>query len=398
MRLNSPMTNRRLTVGVTMPLVLVLTVLAEIVLRAVPLERFAFRSLEALGSPDRSGGPFLPSREYTNERSYGDLAGLGNLRSLRQYRREIFTTDRWGYRNAEDRLGGPPAGILLGDSFGVAPGVEDSRTFAAVLSRLWGRRVYNAAGMFRMNDIATIRGLVNVLGMRTGIVIHEVLERQEIPSVPPRSGRLARPISKPRNTVGQTMVADAREWWTTCRVRILAERICRLTQDDRFLPNPHRANVTVRRLKNGKEILFLPVELSLRESRRAADADYWRWMRDELSRDGLRLVVLLVPNKYTVYGPLLDPPVSDSAPGADHLERLEEALRTGGVEVVNLKKVYRERAGADLEKGIYLYWLDDTHWTAHGMRVAAEEFSRAIAVPKEAAPEAAAVPRIPGRS
>lgn len=367
---------RRLTVGTTVPLVLTLAVLAELTLQTVPLGKFAFRALEALANPDRTGGPFLPGRRYENARSYGDLAALGNLRSRRQYRKETFTTDRWGYRNSDIGIPSRPAGILLGDSFGVAPGVEDTETFSAQLARGWGRGVYNAAGMFRMNDPARFRAVARRLAMRGGVVIHEFLERQETPSVPVLRRR--RPVPAPTETASQKFAAAWRERWTTCRLRILAERVYRVAQNDRFLPNPHRDNVAVGRLINGEEILFLPGDVTAWSIRRPINTEYWRWTRDELAKDGLRLVVLLVPNKYTVYGPLLDPPASDDAPGAEHLERLEAALRTAGIDVVNLKTVFRILARRGLEEGTYLYWLDDTHWTAEGMRIAAEEFVKAI--------------------
>jgi len=372
--MTSQIVARRLTVGTTVPLVLTLAVLAELALQTVPLGKFAFRALEALANPDRSGGPFLPGRRYENARSYGDLAALGNLRSRRQYRRETFTTDRWGYRNSDIALQTRPAGILLGDSFGTA-GVEDAETFSAQLSRLWRRGVYNAAGMFRMNDPARFRALARRLGMSGGVVIHEFLERQETPPAP--VPRRRRPVPALTETARQKFAAAWRDQWTTCRLRILAERVYRLAQNDRFLPNPHRDNVAVGRLINGEEILFLPGDVTAWSIRRPINTEYWRWTRDELAKDGLSLVVLLVPNKYTVYGPLLDPPASDDAPGAEHLERLEAALRMAGIDVVNLKTVFRILARRGLEEGKYLYWLDDTHWTAEGMRIAAEELVKA---------------------
>jgi hypothetical protein len=54
------------------------------------------------------------------------------------------------------------------------------------------------------------------------------------------------------------------------------------------------------------------------------------------------------------------------------LDELEEGLRQLGVRVVNLAGIFRERAATDFENGEYLYWRDDTHWNARGVRLAAE--------------------------
>ena len=373
---DKPSAARRLTLGKAIPMLLALTFVAELALRCIPLEDFAFRSHEALLDPDpRREGPYLPGRSYRNERTYGDLAGLGNLPALRQYRRETFTTDAWGFRNPPSSRPEAPAAILIGDSFGVATGVEDRETLPAALGRLWGRGVYNASGMRKGDEAERIRAIARRLGIRGGLVIHEFLERQDVP-VPPS----AKP-PEPSPDAGRAFSDLLKRVWATSRLRILAERIDRRVQDGRIVPNSYRSEVVLERLRNGAEILFSPIEIEVWRHRRSVDASHWRRLQAEIAKDGLRLVVLLVPVKYDVYGPLLEPPASQSTPGADHLERLEASLVDAGVPVVNLKAVFRELAREGLPRGRYLYWRDDTHWNALGLEIAAEELVRAIPDP-----------------
>ncbi len=373
---------RWLTLGTAVPLILAASVAAEIGMRAVSIERLAFRSTEAMRGPVPGAGPFVSGGRYWNDRAYGDLAALANLRRLRQYRREVFTTDAWGYRNVPaPPAASPPAAILLGDSFGVGAGTEDSQTLPAHLGQLWGRSVYNASAMAHLADVKQIHTLVRRLEMCGGLVLYQYLERQDLPSPPVKRRR---PYRLPGSGTPGGVAGRAREiftaagrLWDLSRSRILAQRAYRFFQDDRILPNPYARNAVVRRLVNGREMLFLPVELELHRVARPVGADYWTWLERELARDGLRLLVLLVPNKYTVYGPLLADPPAQGEAGADYLDRLEREILGAGVPVVNLKNSFRVRAARDLPGGSYLYWLDDTHWNGRGMGVAAEEIARA---------------------
>jgi len=103
-------------IGRWAPRILMLLFLVEVALRFVPVNYVAYRGWEAARSSG-GGGFFLPNQRYENDRSYGDLANLGNLPARREYRRDTFTTDGRGYRNPPDLLSGArPAAVLLGDS------------------------------------------------------------------------------------------------------------------------------------------------------------------------------------------------------------------------------------------------------------------------------------------
>jgi len=128
-------------------------------------------------------------------------------------------------------------------------------------------------------------------------------------------------------------------------------------------------------LRNGEPIVFLPAEFkSPADPRFSAQrwAAYFSWYSAELKKDGLDLVVLLVPNRSTIYAPLLAQPRDVSA-SLNSLHDLEIALENAGVPTVPLVNRYSQEARILLDQKKYLYFLDDTHWTGNGTALAAEE-------------------------
>lgn len=88
---------------------------------------------------------------------------------------------------------------------------------------------------------------------------------------------------------------------------------------------------------------------------------------------GMRLVVLLVPEKEQVFARAL--PEADRralAQGPALFAAIEAGLKDAGVPVVNLMPVFQDATA----KGQRLYWRDDTHWNDAGIRLAAEELWR----------------------
>jgi hypothetical protein len=90
---------------------------------------------------------------------------------------------------------------------------------------------------------------------------------------------------------------------------------------------------------------------------------------DDLCRArGLRLYVVLIPDKEQVYRsripPALHPPEHPLAPSV--LDELEVALRQAGVPAINLLGPFRDEAARDR----LLYWSDDTHWKPEAVDLA----------------------------
>jgi hypothetical protein len=365
-------------VGFLLPAIMVVVLLTDVFLRVVPLNFLAFRALEGVRRHTPSCmGPFEPNASFNNPKSYGDLASLGNLPGMRQYRSAAFSSDSFGFHNPAV-LGGVPATIVIGDSFAIGSEVSAEQSFAGQLARLEGRPVYNA-GENEPLALAPTRVLIDKLGMTKGVVVYEFLERHlsESPPFMTPTGKIGFKRILPE-TLGP-------ERWETWRLPVwnaleysplqaLSGRLQKTLCNGVLLPNRYASNVLVRSLTNGDRMLFLPKDVSdstVPVAQLMNWRDYWVWLSGELRKENLTLVVMLVPNKFTVYQPYFSPAEKELG-GRKNLTELETLLADAHVPSVGLVNAFRGKAAEGLEKQEYLYWKDDTHWNALGMTVAAE--------------------------
>jgi len=206
--------------------------------------------------------------------------------------------------------------------------------------------------------------------------VFEYLEGREAPA--PAVGGGPRPVRCPLG-VGDASDAVCRtfnrlyERTKVSPVRVLSRRLLRHFQDDRWFPNPDRADVLRATLRNGREMLFQGTDAAWTPERASEDqaVRYFTWLERRLAKEGLDLLVVLVPRKYTVYGPLLEAAGGDVDVGARSLARIAQRLEAEAVPVVDLTASLRAAAVAALDQGRYVYFLDDTHWNADGIAVAA---------------------------
>jgi alginate O-acetyltransferase complex protein AlgJ len=92
--------------------------------------------------------------------------------------------------------------------------------------------------------------------------------------------------------------------------------------------------------------------------------------RDELERLNIRLIVVPVPGKASIYPDKLTSRV-DGPVNRSPTEQLIDDLREAGIDVVNLFEVFR-RERTETDDRDLLYLPRDTHWTPEGMRLAVE--------------------------
>lgn len=103
--------------------------------------------------------------------------------------------------------------------------------------------------------------------------------------------------------------------------------------------------------------------------------------RDELAQHGIKLVVIIVPNKASIYPNMLTrraealkQPINPKT-----LEIMDE-LRKAGVDIVDLFKVFADARDGSLSAGdaTTYYLSQDSHWSPDGMRLAAYAVARRI--------------------
>jgi hypothetical protein len=357
--------------GWVIPRLLIVVGLVDVALRFMPVDPLTFRAWEALTRYRPPGAAFEPNRQYHSEKTYGDSAAMGNMRELRQYRRERFTTDGLGFRNIGDMRNGGVAAIMIGDSNVAGSGVSDDQTLPSRLSKLSGCGVYNAGSEDANPGPDQVLALAHKLNVHRGLVIHVYSEDRELPTVPPMWKRkVNQALAWTPRWVGR-IVGRIRGVITVSPLQILSERAMKAVENDRILPNRYATNVVKETVHNGDPMLFAASRVENFSRKRDVGAEYWSWLRAGLQKERLDLLVLLLPSKYRVYRPFF----LGQAPGVggvgDYLDRLARELRAAGVPVLNLAPRFAARAAEELARHEYLYWLDDIHWNARGIDLGA---------------------------
>lgn len=349
--------NSILRCGYLLPRVLLLWALLDIMLRFAPPQWYTFRVHEfAMVTGPHNMGPFRTNFTYQNLRAYGDLASLSNCVDCRWYRPMNIHVDGRGFANPVSS--GPYDAILMGDSFGIGAEQAGDATLLSQLSQRTGLRIYNSCAPIRAITREQLMELIDQLGMTSGTVFFELMDRS--------LGTL------PLLQEG-TQFERSDRWSENAEYSPLGnvsrELVGRL-YDGQLMPNPYAVNVVRKRLRTGQTMLFFREDLE-----KAAPngptwwAKYFHVLNKELQQRGFRLIVILVPSKYTVYQPLIDDAAKTNKREA--FEELEEKLND--VPVVNTAPALQQAAAEALEHGQLLYWPDDTHWNAEGVRVAAQQ-------------------------
>jgi hypothetical protein len=378
---NTTINPRKLwTIGRLLPRLMLLFFLLDLALRFFSLDPLTFRAWEAmLRHYPNAVGPFIPNKHYHRDNSYGGVAGIGNLPAFRHYHSVDFTTDNYGFHNPPALAQVNPIGIVIGDSFAVGSELPEAQSLSAQLTQRFGGYFYNASGPQPIH-LRSLEAVATRIGLHRGQVILEFLESralQDPPAATPDGGR---------GTAQAFLFRTLGQYWMdrlgiplnqlhSSPLQALSAKLEKKIQDDTFLPNSFASFVIQEKLRNGEPIVFLPAEFkSPSDPRKAADrwAAYFAWYAAELHKDGLELAVLLVPNRTTIYAPLLARPRDVSAPRAT-LEVFANALQNAGVPTVPLERRYSQDAAALLGQKKYLYFLDDTHWNGAGTAIAAEE-------------------------
>jgi hypothetical protein len=160
-------------------------------------------------------------------------------------------------------------------------------------------------------------------------------------------------------------------------LRSFLSRGFRKMENGVWLPNPLENLVAVGHLRNGENMLFLESELDNFYQPNYESPTYLSEINALVHCSGNELLVLLVPDKYGVYYPLLRDERRSPPEGESHLNQLEEDLHGLGIPVVNLMSPLRSQAAEGLQRREYNYRLDDTHWNHLGIQTAATEVLRA---------------------
>lgn len=356
------------------PGILILTGIANVGLRFLPPEHLALRSWEAVTLFVTGAGPFAPNKHYVNAAAPGDLGTLANQPQYSHPHVESFTTGRQGYRGYDPDADGPPAAILFGDSFGAGGSLADEDSLCARLRPVFGGPVFFGA-YYSPKLPAKLASLP-----RAPYVILQLSERYPVSDAPNVaqgiSGLIRRSVDESSDLFIKIRYLNSLTVYSP--LEIWAGRVYRYLQNDEILPNVQAASVDRYTLRNQTEMLFLHSEISQLFSPPPIELAGLTALEHQLETHGSHVIVVLVPNKLTVYYPLI--PGFSPEPVEDRLyiNVLERELRQASIPVVNLTATLQRTAAAALAKNELIYHPDDTHWNAAGVMAASAEIARVI--------------------
>jgi len=361
----------RWAMGRVVPRLVLLACLGDVGMRLERVDPWTFRAWEALSAYRSPAAPFEANRRFEKTDSYGDLAALGNMPELRQYRSEVFTTDALGFRNPPGAWSRPPAAIVVGDSFVVGSGVSDDETVTSRLGALLGCPVYNAGGIDPDPD--RLLALARKLNLDRGLVIHQFAEDFEMPAAPSEARRRYQKALAALGPEVGSLVGRVRGMLTISPLQIASEHALKSWENGRILPNRYVGRVVRGRLASGDSMLFLSYFFGKFHQKREVPTAYWTWLQKELRAGGLELAVVIVPSGYRVYRPfLVEPKPKPGEAVDDYPGRVEDDLRRAGIPALNLTAPLSAAAAKGLQEKQYLYWRDDIHWNVQGTEVAAQ--------------------------
>ncbi len=374
------------SVGWIAPRCLALWVLLDIALRFVPMTWFPLRDFQIARRWFPQHAPFIPGQHIRSSYFEGDEALVGNYPRTETRSPTTFTTDSVGFRYTPAAMPGAPPEILVfrGFSFTWGAGLSDEEVLPVALSRQLGVNVYDAARFHEDPELPEdMDRLLARLGARPRVAVYVHLEPNGHtldwlrPTAIDRLGaRVLGDRFAPLKRSADHALLVTLTWMRVSPLNVLSVRLYKSLSNDRLLPNVYRDNVVRFALPDGRPMLTRRGDLERVESVIPDDevrrrAEYIAWWRERLAERGIAMVVLLVPEKMSVYGPLVGRP----AHPAPLLDRLDRQLRARGLTVVNGLAVLAREAPAELAAGRLFYFREDHHWNALGV----ERLSRAVA-------------------
>ncbi|MFH0770830.1 MAG: hypothetical protein V1926_05670 [Candidatus Peregrinibacteria bacterium] len=317
-------------------------------------------------------GAFRYDQPRKNERmvmnGYGDLANMLGVPKYRIVRPFVWTNDAYGFRNTTATQHDRADIVVIGDSF-MANAADSDET--AFVTQLQSKRQSSVTAAVPLD-------------------MSRFLAEQRFLQAPPKIviwGRVERNLSGDNGEI-QKLWSDTSCFSDPPSVLTQAKRIvksgiggfveyARLSVVNRF--SNQMIKLLVYRItgspldsevwlhENPAQMLFLRKGAQLAE--RSADKRGYdqtvqavAHARECLAKRGTTLMFLPIPDKEHIYSSF----AGIVPPKEDPLQRMIDLTQKENIEVVSLLRPFLR------EKTHLLYWPDDTHWNAEGIRIAVE--------------------------
>ena len=228
-------------VSLWIPAVIGLCLLVDGASRFLPIDALCFQAWECVSRYQEPGSIFEANRQFRSDRTHGNMSNMGNLPQDQVVRPQVFTTDRWGFRNAPAVGGSDVRVVMVGDSFVAGYGISDGETLPVQLSAAAGITVYNAGGTYAYADtVRALRGRFRAPAPEAVIVWSEsepIDQLREAEALAARPNLPTRAFSTVLGSRGPRVREALRGWWLTSPTKIVTQKAFLALSNDRLLPN-----------------------------------------------------------------------------------------------------------------------------------------------------------------
>jgi hypothetical protein len=306
---------------------------------------------------------------------FGDLAAMSGDRENRQWRDVTFVTDSLGFRNKPGAWQKELDLIVLGDSFGVGAETTQDKIWSTLLEKSYGHSTYNlSVGCCSpWAELMNLRVELDRLKRHENtVVLWALFSGNDLDEYYGPNADFPVFASKLKQT--STRITTFRR---RSAIRQFMKRIFEMLEPDKRDP------VVTADLPEGGKMLFYKPYVNVRtrgvEASRAHDnypalETVFDGMK-ELSRSkSFKVIVISIPSKCEVYDWLLDgkAPWQDSPKPSGFSKVVEALCQEAGFEFLDIKEeLVREGKRLLEDRGEYLWWRDDTHWSDKGHAAAA---------------------------
>jgi len=377
-----PGERRWFSLGRLGPAVLVGWLALDLGLRLIPPEHLGVSPIVAAQRFTGRYSPFTAGVSMSAPAgSPGENAVRGNLPPTERRDTPLhFSTNAFGYRRNPEVSPSEAADVLIlgGDSFIYGAGLSDEETLPAALSRTSGLSVFNGGRSHLLPmRLADLDWLLIRLPRRPRKAVFVHLEQHRRNVAAHGSARTEGVLDEARYI--RRIVSGNLD---VSPLGNLSRRLFRNLADDIVLPNIYQDNVEAYTLPDGQPMLFRDFELF--SARNAQDeteirstAEYIVDWVGKLQARGLEAHVLILPSRFTVYGPWLkeDELRAGALQAAQDLGALETLLKENEVKTINALTVFQSTAAEDLRNRTLPYYREDNHWNPDGV----ERIARVLA-------------------
>lgn len=337
----------------------------------VPARLTAFRAWEYVTASDR---PFRPHALWRGQ-TYGDLANMAGAPQLQRRHEQVFSVDEYGFRNPVGQAARRPQVVIVGDSFAAGSQLSDDEVLSRVIEDRLGVATYNYATM-PLRGFAYNRRFAE---QPPRVVIAFHVEREISPELfaIPADAQLFTPSAyESEAAYRRAHRRGPRQLWREretglARGSLVSKWAEPLRKGALWSLGLFAFPPQIAHYDPASGFLFyrestpLEADPARRLAQLPAVFAALRVSRDVLAARGMRLIVLVAPDKETLYHDRL-PQLAGRATLA-YLDAFCFGLTSNGIDHVPAHRVlaaYRQAHPTD-----DLYFAGDTHLTALGHEV-----------------------------